>query len=213
MAAIRCLNGARTPGRVLLLHRGAAARLSAAEDSRRASTPVCRKAWRRRSGSSPCSISSPQIRDRAARRDAACQRRRGALRRMSTSPIEAGAQALRGVTLDIPAGKTVALVGASGAGKSTIMNLIPRFYDVGAGAVLIDGQDVRDVTLASLRAAIGAGQPGGQPLRRHGARQHRLWPLRRRARTRSSPPPKPRPPTISSAPCRKATTRWSASTA
>ncbi len=66
-----------------------------------------------------------------------------------------GAEALRGVTLDIPAGKTVALVGASGAGKSTVMNLIPRFYDVSAGAVLVDGHDVRDVTLASLRAAIG----------------------------------------------------------
>jgi subfamily B ATP-binding cassette protein MsbA len=68
---------------------------------------------------------------------------------------EAGAQALRGATLEIPAGKTVALVGASGAGKSTIMNLIPRFYDTNAGAILIDGQDVREVTLASLRAAIG----------------------------------------------------------
>jgi len=68
---------------------------------------------------------------------------------------EAGAQALRGVTLEAPAGKTVALVGASGAGKSTIMNLIPRFYDAGSGAVLIDGQNVRDVKLASLRAAIG----------------------------------------------------------
>ena len=65
------------------------------------------------------------------------------------------AQALRGVTLEIPAGKTVALVGASGAGKSTIMNLIPRFYDTKSGAILVDGQDVRDVTLASLRGAIG----------------------------------------------------------
>jgi subfamily B ATP-binding cassette protein MsbA len=63
--------------------------------------------------------------------------------------------ALKGVTLDIPAGKSVALVGASGAGKSTIMNLIPRFYEVSDGAVTIDGQDIRDVTLASLRAAIG----------------------------------------------------------
>ena len=68
---------------------------------------------------------------------------------------EANAQALRGVTLEIPAGKTVALVGASGAGKSTIMNLIPRFYGADSGAVLVDGQDVRAVTLASLRAAIG----------------------------------------------------------
>ncbi len=56
--------------------------------------------------------------------------------------------------LDIPAGHTVALVGASGAGKSTILNLILRFYDVDQGAVLIDGQDIRGVTLSSLRGAI-----------------------------------------------------------
>ena len=61
----------------------------------------------------------------------------------------------RGVTLDVPAGKTVALVGPSGAGKTTVLNLIPRFFDVDSGAVLIDGQDVRGVTLASLRAQIG----------------------------------------------------------
>lgn len=61
----------------------------------------------------------------------------------------------RGVTLDVPAGKTVALVGPSGAGKTTVLNLIPRFFDVDSGAVLIDGQDVRGVTLASLRARIG----------------------------------------------------------
>ena len=66
-----------------------------------------------------------------------------------------GVEALRGVTLEIPAGKMAALVGASGAGKSTIMNLIPRFYDAAAGAVCIDGQDVRDVALASLRGAVG----------------------------------------------------------
>jgi subfamily B ATP-binding cassette protein MsbA len=63
--------------------------------------------------------------------------------------------ALREVTIDVPAGKTVALVGPSGAGKSTVLNLIPRFYDVDAGRVLVDGQDVREVTLASLRGAIG----------------------------------------------------------
>ncbi|MGQ0664907.1 MAG: ABC transporter ATP-binding protein [Pseudomonadota bacterium] len=65
-----------------------------------------------------------------------------------------GKPALAGVSLAIPAGSTVALVGASGAGKSTVVNLIPRFYDVGRGQVSIDGQDVREVTLASLRAAI-----------------------------------------------------------
>lgn len=65
----------------------------------------------------------------------------------------AEAEALDSVTIEVPAGQTVALVGPSGAGKSTILNLIPRFYDVDAGAVHIDGQDVRAVTLASLRAA------------------------------------------------------------
>src|SRR5262249_20648508 len=67
----------------------------------------------------------------------------------------AGSAALDGVSLVVPAGKTVALVGASGAGKSTLLNLIPRFYDVGSGGVTIDNQDVRRVTLASLRGAIG----------------------------------------------------------
>lgn len=61
---------------------------------------------------------------------------------------------IEGLTLDIPAGKTVALVGASGAGKSTILNLILRFYDVDQGAVGIDGQNIREVTLSSLRSAI-----------------------------------------------------------
>ncbi|WP_430395366.1 ABC transporter ATP-binding protein [Ferrovibrio sp.] len=62
--------------------------------------------------------------------------------------------ALRDVTLQVPAGKKAALVGASGAGKSTILNLIPRFYDASAGQVLIDGQDVRGVSLSSLRGSI-----------------------------------------------------------
>ena len=66
-----------------------------------------------------------------------------------------GAAALNGVTIDVPAGKTVALVGPSGAGKTTVLNLIPRFYDVDEGRVTIDGQDIRDVTMASLRGAIG----------------------------------------------------------
>ncbi len=62
--------------------------------------------------------------------------------------------ALHGVSLEAPGGKTVALVGPSGAGKSTILNLIPRFYDPEAGSVTIDGQDLRAVTLDSLRHAI-----------------------------------------------------------
>ncbi len=62
---------------------------------------------------------------------------------------------LRGLDLRIPAGSSVALVGPSGEGKTTTCSLLPRFYDVDAGAVEVDGIDVRDVTLESLRAAIG----------------------------------------------------------
>lgn len=62
--------------------------------------------------------------------------------------------ALNGVTLEIAAGKKTALVGASGSGKSTIVNLIPRFYDVNSGTVTIDGQDIKQVTMDSLRHAI-----------------------------------------------------------
>jgi len=67
---------------------------------------------------------------------------------------EPGKLALDHITIDVPAGRTVALVGPSGAGKSTVLNLIPRFYDTDTGAVRVDGHDVRNVTLASLRDHI-----------------------------------------------------------
>ena len=65
------------------------------------------------------------------------------------------ADVLRGVDIRVAAGETVAIVGSSGGGKSTLCQLLPRFYDVQSGRVTVDGLDVRDVTLESLRRAIG----------------------------------------------------------
>jgi ATP-binding cassette, subfamily B, heavy metal transporter len=62
---------------------------------------------------------------------------------------------LKGLSFEVPAGKTVAIVGPSGAGKSTISRLLFRLYDVSSGSITIDGQDIREVTQTSLRAAIG----------------------------------------------------------
>ncbi|MGE3276306.1 MAG: ABC transporter ATP-binding protein [Vicinamibacterales bacterium] len=66
-----------------------------------------------------------------------------------------GRHALRGVSFTVRAGEMVAVVGRSGAGKTTLVNLLPRFYDLTSGRITIDGADIRDVTVASLRAQIG----------------------------------------------------------
>ncbi|MFC3749164.1 ABC transporter ATP-binding protein [Paenibacillus sp. GCM10012306] len=68
---------------------------------------------------------------------------------------EKGRAALKGIDLDVKAGQSIALVGHTGSGKSTIINLISRFYDITTGRITIDGQDIRDVTLESLRGQIG----------------------------------------------------------
>ena len=68
---------------------------------------------------------------------------------------DAEREILKGVSLEVPAGQTVAVVGPSGSGKSTIGRLLFRFYDVTGGGIEIDGQDLRDVTQESLRAQIG----------------------------------------------------------
>jgi ABC-type multidrug transport system fused ATPase/permease subunit len=66
-----------------------------------------------------------------------------------------GRAVLEDVTLDVPAGRTIALIGHTGSGKTTLTSLVPRFYDVAAGRITVDGVDVRDVRLHSLRSAIG----------------------------------------------------------
>ncbi len=74
---------------------------------------------------------------------------------VSFSYSSAGPSALRDVSFELPAGKKTALVGPSGSGKSTVLKLISRAYDPSAGKVLIDGQDVRSVSLPSLRRQLG----------------------------------------------------------
>jgi ATP-binding cassette, subfamily B, heavy metal transporter len=82
--------------------------------------------------------------------------RRGAIRFEDVHfAYERDRQILKGLNFEVPAGHTVAVVGPSGAGKSTISRLLFRFYEVSGGRISIDGQDIRDVTQKSLRAAIG----------------------------------------------------------
>jgi subfamily B ATP-binding cassette protein MsbA len=76
-------------------------------------------------------------------------------REVSFGYDEPATRILRGVSFSVRAGQMIAIVGRSGAGKTTLVNLLPRFYDVSAGAILIDGIDVRQVGLASLRRQIG----------------------------------------------------------
>jgi subfamily B ATP-binding cassette protein MsbA len=95
----------------------------------------------------------PAIQDRPDAR--AMPRARGAVRFENVRFAYPGSiDVLADFDLDVAPGTSVALVGASGAGKSTVLNLIPRFYDVAQGRVTIDGVDVRDATLVSLRASI-----------------------------------------------------------
>ena len=92
-----------------------------------------------------------------------------------------GGTILDGVSFRVAPGEIVAIVGLSGAGKTTLVNLIPRFYDVTGGAILVDGVDIRDVTLASLRAQIGLVTQETVLFDDTIAAQHRLRSARRHA--------------------------------
>ena len=99
-----------------------------------------------------------------------------------TFSYEADVPALRGLSLTIPAGKTTALVGASGAGKSTVLSLIPRFYDVSSGHRVHRWREYRRRNARVLARCGRRRQPGCRAVRRYGARQYRLWEDRRQRR-------------------------------
>jgi ATP-binding cassette subfamily B protein len=96
----------------------------------------------------------PSVADHPGARDLAVTR--GILRFEHVDfAYDPGVPVLRDISFEVTPGRTLGIVGPPGSGKSTIANLVPRFYDVTSGRVTIDGQDVRDVTLASLRAHVG----------------------------------------------------------
>ncbi len=83
---------------------------------------------------------------------------------MSNSPMAATRGGIRDLTLTIPAGEKIGIVGASGAGKTTLVGLLLRLYDVERGTIRIDGHDLRDVTQESLRRQVVRWHPGHVPL-------------------------------------------------
>jgi subfamily B ATP-binding cassette protein MsbA len=98
---------------------------------------------------------APEVADRPGARTAAPFRDRLRYERVSFAYEPGGARVLDELSLEIRRGEIVALVGTSGAGKSTTMDLLPRFYDPTGGRITLDGVDLRDLTLASLRAQLG----------------------------------------------------------
>ena len=127
--------------------------------------------------------------------------------------IRTRAAALSDIDLDVPAGTTVALVGGTGSGKTSLVSLISRLYDASEGEVLLDGADVRDLQLPPAAPGGRDRQRRPVPVLGDGGGEHRLrtsrTPLARRSKRRRAAPR----PTASSARCRRATRRASASAA
>ena len=109
--------------------------------------------------------------------------------RTSSSPTPAGAPCCAAIDLDVPAGTTVALIGPTGCGKTTLAGLVPRFYDVTGGRVLVDGVDVRDLRAGRPAALRRRRLRGHVPVLRLDPREHRL---RRAGRDRRARPPRRR---------------------
>ena len=135
-------------------------RSSSSPSSTRPTSP----AWPRWRRSSSCSTSAPTLTDAPDAARASSHPRRDPASRTSPSPTHGAeapartrrpALALDGVSLQVPPGQTVALVGATGAGKSTMAKLVARFYDPTEGRVLVDGHDLREIASSSLRSQMG----------------------------------------------------------
>ena len=176
---------ARRPARLLHLPRAA---LLADPLARAASPTTCSPRRPAPSGCSSCSTSRPRS-PTAPDAAAAAARPCAASSRSTTSPTPIPARerpALATCRFAVEPGEIVALVGPSGAGKSTLARLLVRFADPQAGAIRLDGHDLRDVTLRSLREHVGLLLQDTLPARRDRARGDRPGPRRRDATTRSS---------------------------
>ena len=127
-----------------------------------------------------------EIVDRPGAPAAACRPAAGSASKTCTSVTSQGARSSTGLDLDIAPGTSCAIVGPSGAGKSTIARLLYRFYDPTVGRITIDGQDIAEVTQASLRVGDRHRSPGHGAVQRHHRLQHRLRPRRRDSGRRRS---------------------------